>query len=221
MIPQQKTPEHHSMIILQAVASHEHQLGLTTLALILKGSKDKTLSARKLYDSPFYGAFFYYPLDVIQNFIRQLITKELVQQVMLSPATHFGYAIPFLSVTENGKQTLLAKTDIPLEIQRTIKPLAINPSIIESLQLLKQKKSISEIAALRNLTPDTIYGHFAIAIKLNHLMAGEIVAHEKIKLILNAKAQTNTTSLKALKEALPPEITYGEIRCVLAQEYEI
>ena len=89
-------PEHISTIILNTVKEHHRQLGIGSLALVLKGSKSKLLSNRKLYESRFFGALFYYPINVIENFVKQLLEKAMIQIVMV---TGHPFPMPLLELT--------------------------------------------------------------------------------------------------------------------------
>lgn len=215
MPPLDPIPEPTSAIILSAVQKHEKQLGVGSLALLLKGSKDKKIWDRKLYDSPFYGAFLYYPLDVITNFIKQLIEGGFVKSVLV---TGNPYPLPLLMLTETGNQTLKDKTKIILEVKRTVKPIAWNESIRETLASFRKNKTISLTAQERNLADSTIWTHLITAVRLGAIFPREIIEAEKIRLILETKEKFKTQGLKELKEALPENISYEEIKCVLAGE---
>ena len=209
--------EHTSIIILSAIAEHDTQLGVSSVALVLKGSKSKRIENRKLYHSKFFGALFYYPVDVIENFCRQLAEKNMIHAVM---AAGFPYPVPFLELTENGKYLLENKVDMPLEVRRTVKPIKLNESIQETFSQFQKLKNITMVAGQRNLAASTIWGHLEMCIKLGLLAAVEVVDEEKVRLILEIKNNLQPRGLKELKQALPQNISYEEIRCVLAQEME-
>ncbi len=207
------TPEHLSTIILNAAKKHHRQLGVGSLALVLKGSKSKILQNRKLYDSRFFGALFYYPINVIENFVKQLIEKGMISVVMV---TDNPYPLPMLEITSEGNAVLESKLDVNLVVKREVKPVKLNDSIRETLRLFSDTKDISKTAAERNLAESTIWGHLIDLVKLGQLSAVEVVDWEKIKLILNAKDNYPDVGLKKLKEKLPANISYEEIKCVLA-----
>ncbi len=208
------TPEHLSIIILNAVKEHHRQSGVGSLALVLKSSKSKILQNRRLYESRFFGALFYYPINVIENFIRQLIEKKMIKVVMV---TGNPYPMPMLELTAKGNAVLESKVDINLVIKRDVKPVKLNDSIRETLRIFSDTKDISKTATERNLAESTIWKHLIDLVKLGQFSAVEIVDWEKIKLILNAKDNHPDVGLKELKEKLPADISYEEIRCVLAE----
>lgn len=78
-----------------------------------------------------------------------------------------------------------------------------------------QGKDIKEIAEIRGLVTNTIEGHLAHYVGLGQLNITEIVAKEKIAAITQAIDNKGNESLKEIKEHLPDEYSYGEIRLVL------
>jgi ATP-dependent DNA helicase RecQ len=87
-----------------------------------------------------------------------------------------------------------------------------------SYQLYKQGKSVSEIAAERNLSVNTVESHLCVYISSGDLEIDKIVESHKQQAIKRAIELFGAGSLKVLKENLPEEITYGEIRMVVAAE---
>lgn len=87
----------------------------------------------------------------------------------------------------------------------------------ESLRLYKSGKSISQIAAERQLTAQTVEGHLAHYVFTGEIGIEELVSSAKIARIKPALDDFEKGgSLTLVKEKLPPDITYGEIRLVLA-----
>ena len=87
---------------------------------------------------------------------------------------------------------------------------------METLRLLNGGKKVSEIAKERNLVESTIYTHCFRLIVNNQLSSSDIISGETIHKIINAVNNTSEPSVKAIKESLP-ELSYEEIRCVLAE----
>ncbi len=216
MIPTNPIPEHLSTIILTAVKEHSKQLGVGSLALILKGSKSKILINRKLFESKFFGALFYYQIDVIKNFIKQLLEKKLIGVVQV---TGNPYPLSMLMLTVEGQRVLENKIDFALEIRKNVKPIVLNESINETFQLFLEHRDISKIAQQRNLVESTIWKHLIDLVKLGKLRTENVVSADKIQLILDAKHKLPKATLKELKENLL-SISYEEIRCVLAGKAE-
>lgn len=85
-----------------------------------------------------------------------------------------------------------------------------------SYELHKQGKSIEEIAGERNLSVVTIENHLAEYVGLGLIDIGLFVEEEKRNNIITVSKTLNTTSLGPLKQALPDEYSYPEIRFTMA-----
>jgi ATP-dependent DNA helicase RecQ len=64
----------------------------------------------------------------------------------------------------------------------------------------------------------TIEGHLSFYIQLGELDITELVTSEKIKMIKAALEKHGLSSIKSIKENLPENIGYGEIKMVMAAE---
>lgn len=87
-----------------------------------------------------------------------------------------------------------------------------------SYNLFTQGKSIEEIAKERNLAISTIEDHLAAFVATNELDINKIVSPENQILIKETARIHGWESLKILKENLPEEITYQQIKMVRAFE---
>ena len=85
-----------------------------------------------------------------------------------------------------------------------------------SFNLFKAGKSINEIAKERALTTGTIEGHLAKYVKKGEININDLVSEEKIKNISNYLAHNNYSTLSDIKNALNNEVTWGDLRLVLA-----
>jgi ATP-dependent DNA helicase RecQ len=85
-----------------------------------------------------------------------------------------------------------------------------------SFNLYKEGKNIAAIAAERNLTIGTIEGHLIPFISSGQIEIGELVTVKKQLAILGAVAVHGALSHKTLIENLPADISYNDIRMVLA-----
>ena len=81
--------------------------------------------------------------------------------------------------------------------------------------LFKEGNKVTEIAAIRGLSLQAIETHLCYYIKLGQLQITQLVPHKTELAIRKAAQLHGTASLKVLKENLPPEFDYGEIRMVL------
>lgn len=85
-----------------------------------------------------------------------------------------------------------------------------------SFDLFKTGKSIDEIAFERKITVGTVQSHLCYFIETGQLDISEIIPAHKIASIRAAINNAGNTSAKILKENLPENIGYGEIKMVMA-----
>ena len=86
---------------------------------------------------------------------------------------------------------------------------------LESLKLYKDGKSIDEIAVLRDLNENTIFGHLASFISSGEIKITELIDEAKyneLKQIIPSKTFENLSDLKHL---LDDKYSYGELRLVV------
>lgn len=92
---------------------------------------------------------------------------------------------------------------------------------IATLQLLGQGKTLEEIAEIRGRQLSTIINSVAALIETGQVEFKTAWIDRNRETVIKAACARlgleNVTQLKPLKEVLPPEITYGEIRLVVAQ----
>ena len=85
-----------------------------------------------------------------------------------------------------------------------------------SFDMFKQGKSIVEIARERSLSVTTIESHLARFVASGELEIEQFVTPEKLKLITSYFLKAENTSLTEAKTELGEEVSYGELRMVLA-----
>ena len=109
---------------------------------------------------------------------------------------------------------------MPLNPKKQVKEKKVNPVKVDtkklSFDLYKQGLSVQAVASERNLSRTTIEGHLAHFVALGEIRINELVAQDKISLILDALTVHGPLSHKTLIDNLPTTVTYGEIRLVLA-----
>jgi ATP-dependent DNA helicase RecQ len=91
----------------------------------------------------------------------------------------------------------------------------------ETLQLIAEGKTFEEIAQIRGRQLTSVMSFVAELVERGDLkFQPDWVGTEKHELIAAACARLGSNLLKPLKEALPPEISYGEIRLVVAHLHQ-
>lgn len=92
------------------------------------------------------------------------------------------------------------------------------PSHLISYQMFQSGKSLKDIAAIRDMSNQTIENHIFKAYKDGHPVAWDIFFNEEEeKVVLEARSQITEDKLKPLKEALPEEYNYTMIKAVLVK----
>lgn len=86
----------------------------------------------------------------------------------------------------------------------------------ESFNLYKEGHSIAEIAKTRNLTVSTIESHLSKFIRNGDIKIGELVTREKFVIIEAAFKDFDGGSITPIKQQLGNEVSFGEIRLVMA-----
>lgn len=86
-----------------------------------------------------------------------------------------------------------------------------------SYDMYREGNTIAEVAEARQLAVTTVETHLSYYISTGELDIDELVAPDKQELIEAAIAKYGRLGLKQLKDNLPEEISYGEIRMVVAR----
>ncbi len=86
----------------------------------------------------------------------------------------------------------------------------------ETFKLYSEGQTIAEIATARNLAVSTIETHLAKFIWSGEIKMEELVSREKIVLIESAFKEFDGKSITPIKQKLGDDISFGEIRLVMA-----
>jgi ATP-dependent DNA helicase RecQ len=118
------------------------------------------------------------------------------------------YGQPILDALEKFREGKRADGGV----ERKIKPAD------ETLRLLEEGKTLEEIATIRGRQLSTVINAVANLVESGEVeFQGAWVSAEKQSVIAAACARAGIERLKAAKDILPPEITYDEIRLVVAR----
>lgn len=132
------------------------------------------------------------------------------------------YGQPFLDIVlnycaEENLVSLIHEKNLKQEKKPKQKKKEQKENTYEKTFLLfKEGKTIAEIAKERNFVITTIEGHLSKYIRDGEIDVSVFVSPEKIELINAAIKDTDVGSLIVIKQKLPNDISYGEIKMVLA-----
>lgn len=132
------------------------------------------------------------------------------------------YGAPFLELVqdycnEHGMSTKIDLKQVSSRSKKTTpqKERASDTKRI-SFEMFKSGKSIRDIAAERSFSPMTIETHLSYYVTTGEIEVSEFVTPDKQDLIREAAEKYGALSLKLLKDNLPENISYTEIKMMLA-----
>ena len=133
------------------------------------------------------------------------------------------YGQPFLEAVQNYciQNTLATRMDLKpsAKLRKTKSTSAVN-SLTDtkkaSFLLYKEGKSVEEIAAARNLNRGTVEDHLCYYISTGDIAIDAFLDKATQEIIKKVVEKFGRNSLKALKDQLPEEVSYGTIKMVLA-----
>jgi ATP-dependent DNA helicase RecQ len=102
-----------------------------------------------------------------------------------------------------------------------VKPVPVTRSFTEekTLSLFQEGKSVEEICEIRSLARSTVYDHLSKMIDLgNDLDIRKLVSEDRHTAIKGAMDKVGHEKLKPIKDILPEEYKYEDIRIVVAYE---
>lgn len=145
----------------------------------------------------------------------------------LSKISGFGvykierYGQPFLEMVQDYCNT--NSLDTRIELKQTKRERKARPARERetdtkklSLDLFQDGMTIEAIAEQRMLSPNTIESHLAYYVSTGVLDIDKLVPTDKRALINESIQRFGKNSLRQLKESLPEEISYGEIKLTIA-----
>lgn len=159
-------------------------------------------------------------LDEMARYLPQTLT-DLKKISGFGDAKAEKYGLQFLDIIIRycNEHDLASKIDEKVP-KRERKEKSTTPKIDtkqETFKLHKEGKSIAEIAAVRSLTATTIETHLSHFISTGEIKIEELINRKKINQIeqvLSEKKDDET--LTSVKEKLGNDISYGEIKMVMA-----
>lgn len=200
-----------ALIILKTLKEKEGVMGVGKLALLLKGSASKRIKEDK---AEFRSALFWQPVDVIENFIKQLIEKGFLEVRTIGVYPDLR---PVLYASDKGKIAVENKAEILLEILRKEKEVKLNEPMQMTLDAVSKGKPIADIANERGLAVSTVWKHLTDLCALGIIKPEAVISPElKEKILEAAKGRSKVGEVKTLL----PDVRYEEIRLVMVERKE-
>ena len=130
------------------------------------------------------------------------------------------YGKPFLEMVQDYCYAYKLQTQIGLKQSKREKKakIADRPSETQRItfQMYHEGKTVAEIAEERNFSVNTIESHLSYYISHGELSIDNFIAEYKQQAIKKAAETFGRDSLRILKDNLPEEISYGEIKMGLS-----
>jgi guanylate kinase len=143
--------------------------------------------------------------------------KQQVQEALqIAKALHQSVNMNELLqlVEAQQKPKAIQITETPADLKKREK-MAKGDTQRLSLQMFKEGKAVSEIAAIRNLAQGTIEGHLAIFITSGEVDILELVSKENLKAIEKMINENPESLSSEIREKSGNKFSYGEIRAVM------
>jgi uncharacterized protein YpbB len=116
-----------------------------------------------------------------------------------------------------GMNEIPAKKTKKVKKEKTVEEKV--PTKEQSFILFKQGMKIEDIAKQRGFTVTTIEGHLADYVQSGELKIDYLVSRDKQMVIRRALENfSKEKGLSEIKQSLPKDISYGDIKCVLADK---
>jgi ATP-dependent DNA helicase RecQ len=139
---------------------------------------------------------------------------ELLSVVGMAQRKYAKYGSRILEVTASFAD----EREKPRE-KTTFKQNQNNKSHVITYELFQEGKSIEEISSIRSLSTQTIEDHLIKCHSEGYAINwDELISQEYQSIIIQAVQDLGASKLKPIKEALPEEVTYFQIKAVIANE---
>jgi ATP-dependent exoDNAse (exonuclease V) alpha subunit len=142
-------------------------------------------------------------------------TKADVSQLLNKSEREFQMSKVFAMPNTMDFTAKKVKTTKPKAGSKTVKEPKVDTKDL-SLKLLKEGKTMTEIAAERKMALGTIEGHLAHFVATQEITAKSIIGKRKLEQILGAIKELKTLQMNAIRDRLGRDYSFGEIKIGLA-----
>jgi ATP-dependent DNA helicase RecQ len=216
----------------QGVLKGEESVILTTIKKPLEVQEEKVAYERDLFQSLKEKRMSFALAENVPAYIIlsdatliELATYLPMEKSDFAKISGFGqmkmekYAESFCDLINDYCRIHQLQTRIHLKSAKRLRPTAPvqdNDTRQRTLELFRKGHSLQQIAGLRSLTQSTVENHLAYYIQQGSVSVHELVSSEKINEIKHAIDKTTGSALAPIKALLGDNISYGEIRMVMA-----
>ena len=180
---------------------------------LLRNKRDEICEEKKL---PVYRVATGNTLDEMTLYLPQTI-EQLNLVNGFGPVRSRSFGMHFITIIKAYCEEHDLHSTLPKEIKRTKKTNSKKTdSKFASLILFKAGKTPQEIAEERMVTRGTIDGHLLYYVGTGEVDINRLVPEGNQDLIKKELERGDQKTLKELKDALPPDISYSDIRMVTA-----
>lgn len=215
---QASSPQELALLAIFDTITHiPYGVGRALLAKILTGSRAKGMN--RYFEHPQFSTLSYMKRKAVQGLIDELIRQRYLK---ISSGKY-----PTVSLSAAGEKAARERLGIPINYKAELKPSSVQgmrrvasqrvtDTVDETRQLLVQGMGAQEIADVRGLKIGTIFNHLASLIEQEKIAVEDVVDEQERQLIEAAVQEVGSFYLSPIKARLPEEVSYGEIRCVVA-----
>lgn len=196
--------------ILSCVYRLHQRFGASYVVEVLRGANTKAVQDRRHQSLSTYGIMRDYSVDDIRYYIDVLMSQGFLQKL--------GDEYPLLSWTATSPQLLNGSAKFMVRKLTPVKKIPVsNDSSRESACLFQQGLSVEAIAQMRGLSVGSILTHLS-----KQILAGEplditpVVSPERQDKIRQVITTVGMEKLTPIKQALPEDFTFDEIKLVCA-----
>jgi ATP-dependent DNA helicase RecQ len=214
--------ENHGMraalIILDCIRRLKIKVGQGKLAQILHGSKAKDILKFHHDKNVYYGKLSLLKQSDIENLIGQLLELGYIKII--------GGEFPVVSLKPRGENAIKQKANIMLDLPKSLEAnefrrakakFEAGGTIEYTAKLFAGGLNPEQIAIERNFSIITIYNHLAKLIERSQITVEQVIPTDVRETINQAIRQAGATQyLAPIKSLLPDNISFEEIRCVIA-----
>jgi predicted amidophosphoribosyltransferase/DNA-binding NarL/FixJ family response regulator len=207
------------LVILETVRTVKRQVGRDKIAMIVRGSHAQAIVQWGYQRHKFYGKLEHLTLREIGDVIEQLVERGYLKTI--------GGEFPVIALAPLGEQTLNARTAISLsaieaasQTKRAEKKAArkAGGTVERTLELAQQGLTVTQIAEQRGFAISTIYGHLEQLVADGKIASDRFIEPNVREQVLAALKHWDGQFLSHLKELLPAETSYDQIRFVVAAQ---